>query len=166
MLYAETTQGHIKKQTPCTGESCFNQTEAFKDRPVSHLQPTLHTQLPVRMSDSQEATSPVAGIAGPVACVSKVELRVSCKSLLDRDTLNKSDPCVVLMVQNQGQWTEVSFPFFPVILSSGLKGPLLAISRLQLISFKPSLIVYGLIHEGKQKLQKKIAVLKNLRLRF
>uniref|UniRef100_A0A9R1SJI1 Copine VII n=2 Tax=Cyprinus carpio TaxID=7962 RepID=A0A9R1SJI1_CYPCA len=57
--------------------------------------------------DSQEATSPVAGIGGPAACVSKVELRVSCKSLLDRDTLNKSDPCVMLMVQNQGQWTEL-----------------------------------------------------------
>lgn len=124
------------------GESCFNQTEAFKDQPigtaVSHLQLTLRTQLSVRMSDSQEATSPVAGIAGPAACVSKVELRVSCKSLLDRDTLNKSDPCVILMVQNQGQWTEVSFPFF--LLVSGvvlttlcklcLKGPLLAISRL------------------------------------
>ncbi|TRZ00938.1 hypothetical protein DNTS_016315 [Danionella cerebrum] len=60
------------------------------------------------MSDSQEATSPVAGIGGPAACVSKVELRVSCKSLLDRDTLNKSDPCVILMTQNQGQWTEQS----------------------------------------------------------
>uniref|UniRef100_A0A8C8M410 Copine VII n=1 Tax=Oncorhynchus tshawytscha TaxID=74940 RepID=A0A8C8M410_ONCTS len=44
---------------------------------------------------------------GPVACVSKVELRVACKALLDRDTLNKSDPCVILMVQNQGQWTEL-----------------------------------------------------------
>ncbi|XP_052456979.1 copine-7-like [Carassius gibelio] len=93
------------------GESCFNQTEAFKDHPihtaVSHLRLTLHTQPSARMSDSQEATSPVAGIGGPVACVSKVELRVSCRSLLDRDTLNKSDPCVMLMVQNQGQWTEL-----------------------------------------------------------
>uniref|UniRef100_A0A8C7YB90 Copine VII n=1 Tax=Oryzias sinensis TaxID=183150 RepID=A0A8C7YB90_9TELE len=44
---------------------------------------------------------------GPATCVSKVELRVSCKSLLDRDTLNKSDPCVVLMVQNNGQWIEL-----------------------------------------------------------
>ncbi|KAF4082832.1 hypothetical protein AMELA_G00132760 [Ameiurus melas] len=59
------------------------------------------------MSESQEATSPVAGIGGPVACVTKVELRVSCKSLLDRDTLKKSDPCVVLLVQSQGQWTEL-----------------------------------------------------------
>ncbi|CAI5782385.1 copinecopine-7 [Podarcis lilfordi] len=40
-------------------------------------------------------------------CVSKVELRVSCKHLLDRDTLNKSDPCVVLLMQSQGQWMEV-----------------------------------------------------------
>uniref|UniRef100_A0AAR2L5E8 C2 domain-containing protein n=1 Tax=Pygocentrus nattereri TaxID=42514 RepID=A0AAR2L5E8_PYGNA len=59
------------------------------------------------MSESQEASSPVAGIGGPAACVTKVELRVSCKSLLDRDTLNKSDPCVMLMVQAQGQWTEL-----------------------------------------------------------
>uniref|UniRef100_A0A8B9JRM7 C2 domain-containing protein n=1 Tax=Astyanax mexicanus TaxID=7994 RepID=A0A8B9JRM7_ASTMX len=66
------------------------------------------------MSESQEATSPVAGIGGPAACVTKVELRVSCKSLLDRDTLNKSDPCVMLMVQSQGQWTE-AVPCFSCI---------------------------------------------------
>uniref|UniRef100_A0AAY4B4H7 Copine VII n=1 Tax=Denticeps clupeoides TaxID=299321 RepID=A0AAY4B4H7_9TELE len=60
------------------------------------------------MSDSPEATSPAAALSGvPSACVSKVELRVSCKALLDRDTLNKSDPCVILMVQAQGQWTEL-----------------------------------------------------------
>uniref|UniRef100_A0A672UDQ9 C2 domain-containing protein n=1 Tax=Strigops habroptila TaxID=2489341 RepID=A0A672UDQ9_STRHB len=42
-----------------------------------------------------------------LAVLSKVELRVSCKHLLDRDTLNKSDPCVLLLMQSQGQWTEV-----------------------------------------------------------
>ena len=62
---------------------------------------------PARMNDIQEATSPAASMGGPVTCVSKVELRVSCKALLDRDTLNKSDPCVIIMVQAQGQWTEV-----------------------------------------------------------
>lgn len=67
-----------------------------------------------RMSESQEASSPVAGIGGPVTCVSKVELRVSCKSLLDRDTLKKSDPCVILLVQSQGQWTEVSVSWVSV----------------------------------------------------
>lgn len=66
-----------------------------------------------RMNDVQEATSPATSLSGPATCVSKVELRVSCKALLDRDTLNKSDPCVVLMVQNNGQWTEVR-PFFSV----------------------------------------------------
>ncbi|XP_058702259.1 copine-7 isoform X8 [Poecile atricapillus] len=43
----------------------------------------------------------------PLAVLSKVELRVSCKHLLDRDTLNKSDPCVLLLMQSQGQWMEV-----------------------------------------------------------
>uniref|UniRef100_A0A8C8EFM1 Copine 7 n=1 Tax=Otus sunia TaxID=257818 RepID=A0A8C8EFM1_9STRI len=43
----------------------------------------------------------------PLAVLSKVELRVSCRHLLDRDTLNKSDPCVLLLMQSQGQWTEV-----------------------------------------------------------
>lgn len=60
------------------------------------------------MNDVQEATSPATSLSGPATCVSKVELRVSCKALLDRDTLNKSDPCVILMIQTNGQWTEVS----------------------------------------------------------
>uniref|UniRef100_A0AAQ5X564 C2 domain-containing protein n=1 Tax=Amphiprion ocellaris TaxID=80972 RepID=A0AAQ5X564_AMPOC len=59
------------------------------------------------MNDVLEATSPATSLSGPAACVCKVELRVSCKSLLDRDTLNKSDPCVILMVQTNGQWTEL-----------------------------------------------------------
>ncbi|GAA6233702.1 copine-7 isoform X2 [Lates japonicus] len=59
------------------------------------------------MNDVQEATSPATSLSGPATCVSKVELRVSCKALLDRDTLNKSDPCVMLMVQTNGQWTEL-----------------------------------------------------------
>uniref|UniRef100_A0A8C5WTE0 Copine 7 n=1 Tax=Laticauda laticaudata TaxID=8630 RepID=A0A8C5WTE0_LATLA len=52
--------------------------------------------------------SPAANLGVVSAtCVSKVELRVCCKHLLDRDTLNKSDPCVVLLMQSQGQWVEV-----------------------------------------------------------
>uniref|UniRef100_A0A9J7ZM25 Copine VII n=1 Tax=Cyprinus carpio carpio TaxID=630221 RepID=A0A9J7ZM25_CYPCA len=60
-----------------------------------------------RVMGERNSIPHLAGIGGPAACVSKVELRVSCRSLLDRDTLNKSDPCVMLMVQNQGQWTEL-----------------------------------------------------------
>lgn len=78
-----------------------------------------------RMNEIQEATSPATSLSGPAACVSKVELRVSCKALLDRDTLNKSDPCVILMVQTNGQWTEVSpslktcfFFFSPIFISA------------------------------------------------
>ncbi|KAL4630265.1 copine-7-like [Arapaima gigas] len=54
------------------------------------------------MNDSQDLTSPAAALS-----LSKVELRVSCKALLDRDTLNKSDPCVILMGQVEGQWAEL-----------------------------------------------------------
>ncbi|RXM27267.1 Copine-7 [Acipenser ruthenus] len=60
------------------------------------------------MNEIQDLASPAAALSVvPTACVSKVELRVSCKALLDRDTLNKSDPSVVLLVQAQGQWTEI-----------------------------------------------------------
>uniref|UniRef100_A0A8D3CZC1 Copine VII n=1 Tax=Scophthalmus maximus TaxID=52904 RepID=A0A8D3CZC1_SCOMX len=45
--------------------------------------------------------------ANPSTGAVPVELRVSCKALLDRDTLNKSDPCVIVMVQTNGQWTEL-----------------------------------------------------------
>lgn len=57
---------------------------------------------PAGMGDVPEP-SPQASLA----VLSKVELRVSCKHLLDRDTLNKSDPCVLLLMQSQGQWMEV-----------------------------------------------------------
>lgn len=75
------------------------------------------------MNDVQEATSPATSLSGPATCVSKVELRVSCKALLDRDTLNKSDPCVILMVQTNGQWTEVS-PFLFLSLTGAQLDPL------------------------------------------
>ncbi|XP_048086172.1 copine-4 isoform X1 [Alosa alosa] len=40
-------------------------------------------------------------------CLTKVELRVACRSLSDRDALSKPDPCVVLKMQSHGQWFEV-----------------------------------------------------------
>nr|XP_042700884.1 copine-6 isoform X2 [Chrysemys picta bellii] len=44
----------------------------------------------------------------PVALgASRVELRVSCWNLLDRDTLPNPNPCVVLKQLGEGQWSEV-----------------------------------------------------------
>ncbi|XP_054311419.1 copine-7 isoform X6 [Pongo pygmaeus] len=43
----------------------------------------------------------------PAPCASKVELRLSCRHLLDRDPLTKSDPSVALLQQAQGQWVQV-----------------------------------------------------------
>ncbi|XP_023560981.1 copine-7 isoform X2 [Octodon degus] len=46
------------------------------------------------------------GAAGPA--VAKVELRLSCRHLLDRDPLTKSDPSVALLQPSaQGRWTQV-----------------------------------------------------------
>ncbi|XP_045845458.1 copine-7 isoform X4 [Meles meles] len=43
----------------------------------------------------------------PAPRASKVELRLSCRHLLDRDPLTKSDPSVVLLLQSQSQWVQV-----------------------------------------------------------
>uniref|UniRef100_A0AAQ5XJ55 C2 domain-containing protein n=1 Tax=Amphiprion ocellaris TaxID=80972 RepID=A0AAQ5XJ55_AMPOC len=40
-------------------------------------------------------------------CLTKVELRVACRGIADRDALSKPDPCVVLKMQSHGQWFEV-----------------------------------------------------------
>ena len=42
-------------------------------------------------------------------CVTKVELSVSCNSLIDKDVGSKSDPlCVLLHSSGDDKWTEVS----------------------------------------------------------
>uniref|UniRef100_A0A8D2DGE1 Copine-7 n=1 Tax=Sciurus vulgaris TaxID=55149 RepID=A0A8D2DGE1_SCIVU len=53
--------------------------------------------------------SPAAPAPGsvPAPCASKVELRLSCRHLLDRDPLTKSDPSVVLLQQAQSQWVQM-----------------------------------------------------------
>jgi len=42
----------------------------------------------------------------PASCQSKVELRVSCTNLLDKDIMSKSDPMCVLSILNNGRWQE------------------------------------------------------------
>ena len=43
----------------------------------------------------------------PAACHSKVELRVSCSNLLDKDIMSKSDPLCALYAWHSGKWYEV-----------------------------------------------------------
>uniref|UniRef100_A0A8C4QMM8 Copine VII n=1 Tax=Eptatretus burgeri TaxID=7764 RepID=A0A8C4QMM8_EPTBU len=60
----------------------------------------------IAMSEAQLHNAPQLGaVSNP--CLSRVELRISCRSLLDQDTLSKSDPCVLLLMQENGQGTEV-----------------------------------------------------------
>ena len=39
--------------------------------------------------------------------VSKVEVRVSCDKLMDKDVTSKSDPCCLLYMKTGGKWLEV-----------------------------------------------------------
>ncbi|XP_047384860.1 copine-7 [Sciurus carolinensis] len=57
-------------------------------------------------SERGAAAAPAPGSV-PAPCASKVELRLSCRHLLDRDPLTKSDPSVVLLQQAQSQWVQM-----------------------------------------------------------
>lgn len=50
----------------------------------------------------------MAASGGPQQCVSRVQLTISGRSLLDRDMLTKSDPFCVLFIECDKQWMEVA----------------------------------------------------------
>lgn len=60
------------------------------------------------MSNIYESAATTLGLFSS-PCLTKVELRVACKGISDRDALSKPDPCVVLKMQSHGQWFEVGF---------------------------------------------------------
>ncbi|KAM9851543.1 copine-4 [Aulostomus maculatus] len=58
------------------------------------------------MSDIYESAANSLGLFNS-PCLTKVELRLTCKGLSDRDALSKPDPCIILKMQSHGQWMEV-----------------------------------------------------------
>ena len=49
-------------------------------------------------------------------CVTRVELHVSCRGLLDKDTTSKSDPLCAMYIQDaHGKWVEVGVLRFYVL---------------------------------------------------
>ncbi|KAM9782612.1 copine-4 [Neosynchiropus ocellatus] len=58
------------------------------------------------MSDIYESAANSLGLFSS-PCLTKVELRVTCWGLSDRDALSKPDPCIALNMQSHGQWMEV-----------------------------------------------------------
>ena len=47
------------------------------------------------------------GVSSARAPMSKIELRIECRKLLNKDITSKSDPCAVLFMHQRGQWAEV-----------------------------------------------------------
>ncbi|XP_061884951.1 copine-4 [Entelurus aequoreus] len=58
------------------------------------------------MSDIYESAAHSLGLFDS-PCLTKVELRLTCKAISDRDARSKPDPCIVLKMQSHGQWIEV-----------------------------------------------------------
>ncbi|KAM4600746.1 copine-4 [Polymixia lowei] len=58
------------------------------------------------MSDIYESAANSLGLFSS-PCLTKVELRLTCKGISDRDALSKPDPCIALKMQSHGQWLEV-----------------------------------------------------------
>ncbi|XP_048577137.1 copine-3 isoform X2 [Nematostella vectensis] len=53
---------------------------------------------------------PTSGPGAPPAtaqCLSRVQLNISCKNLIDKDVMSKSDPLVVVMMLRHNNWEEV-----------------------------------------------------------
>ncbi|TRY56930.1 hypothetical protein DNTS_020346 [Danionella cerebrum] len=67
------------------------------------------------MSDIYESAANSLGLFSS-PCLTKVELRIACKGISDRDALSKPDPCVLIKMQSHGQWvaerwqTELKYP--------------------------------------------------------
>lgn len=61
------------------------------------------------MSAGSEHPASAAPRVVPAACAWKVGPRLSCRHLLDRDPLTKSDPSVALLMRSQGQWVQVGW---------------------------------------------------------
>ena len=66
--------------------------------------------LPIsRFTRRSRSTVTMANLPGmrTAAPSSRVELRIRCKDLLNKDVTSKSDPCAVIYMQEGGRWYEV-----------------------------------------------------------
>ncbi|XP_010071639.1 PREDICTED: copine-4-like, partial [Pterocles gutturalis] len=116
----------IKKQGPevptaaavCVGGTVVPDPEEqtlYSNRICQHKYPALRLRTLIltylqkgmkKMSNIYESAANTLGIFNS-PCLTKVELRVACKGISDRDALSKPDPCVILKMQSHGQWFEV-----------------------------------------------------------
>lgn len=77
------------------------------ENPLNPVVFPLQTSCPApTMSDIYESAANSLGLFSS-PCLTKVELRLTCKGISDRDALSKPDPCIVLNMQSHGRWMEV-----------------------------------------------------------
>lgn len=66
-------------------------------------------------------------------CVTRVQLNISCRNLLDKDVMSKSDPMAVVMILKDGSWFEVSLNGVGLLVSYKRTSIKYAFSVMQLI---------------------------------
>ena len=59
------------------------------------------------MAQPYASAPPMGPPTNPTNLVTKVQLSMSCKGLVDKDLLSKSDPLVVVYIFSGNQWVEV-----------------------------------------------------------
>lgn len=68
------------------------------------------------MTDIYESAAHSLGLFSST-CLTKVELRLTCKGISDRDARSKPDPCFILKMQSHGEWMEVCHHDNQILLS-------------------------------------------------
>ena len=59
------------------------------------------------MAQPYASAPPMGPPTNPTNLVTKVQLSMSCKGLVDKDLLSKSDPLAVVCIFSGNQWVEV-----------------------------------------------------------
>ncbi|KAG1703660.1 Copine-4 [Nymphon striatum] len=101
--YTSSGPGYSNPHGNVSGQSAYasQPTAPMSGNSTAYHQPvpsSMSSQASMRISKPPPTTGP---------CTSKIELRISCKNLLDLDVTSKSDPMVALYIKHQNTWFEV-----------------------------------------------------------
>ena len=61
------------------------------------------------MAQPYASAPPMVPASNPANLITKVQLSLSCKGLVNKDLLSKSDPLAVVYIFSGNQWVEVCF---------------------------------------------------------
>ncbi|XP_035827154.1 copine-3 isoform X2 [Aplysia californica] len=112
-------QGHPQGQAPYPGQGqapypgqASHAGQGHAPYPGQGHQPPAHSAYPGQ-TQGQGANAPRGGAGGRATnpgadqFKSRVEIRIECKNLLNKDVMSKSDPCAAFYMMRAGRWEEM-----------------------------------------------------------